>query len=127
MRKADEELNIELDDAQEGNSLENDVPNLLVRGQTISRDGAIWVPEFPRQNGRASKRNIIKTRPGTKQFILARVDNSKDMFQELLDHKNVDYILEFTITKARRQGDSKFSFRKKELKAFFRHVLIAAF
>ena len=38
MREADEELEVEQDDAQEENSLENEVPTLPVRGQTIIRD-----------------------------------------------------------------------------------------
>ena len=33
------------------------------------------------QNGRASKRNIISTRPGTRQFIPQHVDDAKDVFQ----------------------------------------------
>ena len=109
MRGADKELDIEQDDAQEENSLENEVPTLPLIGQIISRDGTIWIPKLPPQNGRASKRHIIKTRQGTKQFIPLQVENAKDMFQELLGHKKADHNLEFTTAKARRQSDSKLS------------------
>ena len=104
---------------QEESSSENAVPTFPNREQMVSRDGTIWVPEFPPQNGRTSKRNIIQTRPDTKQFFLARVDNAKDVFQELWGHRNIDHIMKFTIAEARRQGDSNFSLRNKELEAFF--------
>ena len=38
---------------------------------------------------------IIKIRPGIKQFIFAHADKPKDVFQELLDHKEVNHILKF--------------------------------
>ena len=119
IREIDKEFDIEQDVVQEESSSENDVPTSPNREKIVSRDGTIWAPEFPTQNGRASKRNIIKTRPGTKQFILARVDNAKDVFQELWGHRNIEHIMEFTIAEARRQGDSEFSLRKEELDAFF--------
>ncbi|CAK8672043.1 unnamed protein product [Clavelina lepadiformis] len=71
IREIDKEFDIEQDVVQEESSSENDVPTSPNREQIVSRDGTVWAPEFPPQNGRASKRNIIKTRPGTKQFILA--------------------------------------------------------
>ncbi|CAK8681857.1 unnamed protein product [Clavelina lepadiformis] len=55
---------------------------------------------------------------GTKPFFLARVDNAKDVFQELWGQKNIDHIMEYTIAEARRQRDSKFSSRNEELQAF---------
>ena len=44
MREADEKREIKQDDAQEENSLQNEVPTLPVRGKTINREGTIWVP-----------------------------------------------------------------------------------
>ncbi|CAK8696631.1 unnamed protein product [Clavelina lepadiformis] len=78
----DNECDVEQDVVQEESSSENAVPTLPNREKIVSRDGTIWAPEFPPQNGRASKRNIIKTRSDTKQFVLARVDNAKNVFQE---------------------------------------------
>jgi len=57
------------------------VLTLADRDQLIKRDGVIWLRYFWLQNGRASRRNIISTMPGTKQFIPLHVDNVKDMFQ----------------------------------------------
>ncbi|CAK8676789.1 unnamed protein product [Clavelina lepadiformis] len=66
IREIDKECYIEQDVVQEESSSENDVPTFPNRQQIVSRDSTVWAPEFPPQNGRASKRNIIKTRPGTK-------------------------------------------------------------
>ena len=113
MHDVDEDLDIEQEDGREEKISENKVLSLPDREQITNRDGTIWISKFPPQYGRANKRNIIKTRPGTKQFILAHVDNAKDVFQEFLGHKNVDHILKFTIAEARRQEDSEFSLSKK--------------
>ena len=53
-RNKHEKLDIEQDEEEE--SSENKVPILSVREQTISADGTIWVPKFPAQNERASKK-----------------------------------------------------------------------
>ena len=46
------------------------------------------------------------------------------MFQELLSHKSVDQILEFTIAETQRRGDSDVSLSIEELKAFFGQYLL---
>ena len=62
---------------------------LADRGQLICRDHAIWLHCFWLQNGRASKTNIISTRPGTKQFISAHVEDVKGVFHDMWVHKTV--------------------------------------
>ena len=63
------------DECAENESLENEnlhPPNSNSES-ILSRDGTIWENRPPNANGRTSRRNIIRTRPGTKQFILDRV------------------------------------------------------
>ena len=61
-------------------------PSVPQQSQVFSRDGTIWNKEPSSAIGRQGKRNIISTKPGTKRFILARVNDEKDMFQELWKH-----------------------------------------
>ena len=70
-------------------------------------------------NGRQGKRNILSTKPGTMRFILARVNDEKDVFQELWGHQNFENVMHFTLTEARREGDEAFSLSKDEFTAFF--------
>jgi len=54
---------------------------LADRDQVIKRGGVIWLRYFCLQDGRASKRNIMNTKPGKKQFTPPLVDDAKDVFQ----------------------------------------------
>ena len=89
------------------------------QGQVFSRDGTIWSKEPPCKTGRQGKRNILITKPGTKRFILARVNDKKDVFQELWRHPNFENVMHFTLAEARREGDKAFSLPKNEFTAFF--------
>ena len=66
-----------------------------------------------------SRRNIIQTRPETKKFTLAQEDMALDIFKELWDHENFEFILEYTKAEAIRQGNHEFYINKPELHAFF--------
>ena len=70
-------------------------------------------------NRTSGKKNILSTKPGTKRFILARVNDKKDVFQELWGHQNFENLLHFTLAKARREGDEAFFLSKDEFTAFF--------
>ena len=109
------------DECAEDESLENEnlhPPNSNCK-KILSRDGTVWENRPPNADGRTSRRNIIRTRPGTKQFILSRVDTVLDVFKELWDHQNFESILRFTMAEALMQGNTKFSISKLELEAFF--------
>ena len=56
----------------------------------LSRDGTVWENRLPNADGGTSRCNIIRTRPGTKQFILARVDTVLNVFKELWGHQNLE-------------------------------------
>ena len=77
--------------------------------QVFSRYGTIWNKEPPCTTGRQGKRNILSTKPGTKRCILARVNDEKDVFQELWGHQNFENVMRFTLAEARREGDVKLS------------------
>ena len=85
----------------------------------LSRDGTVRENRLPNADGKTCRRNIIRTRPGTKQFILARVDTVLNVFKELRGHQNLECILRFTKAEALRQGNTNFSNSKQELDAFF--------
>ena len=68
------------DESQQNENLHS--PNINNKS-ILSRDGTVWENRPPNADGRTSWRNIIRTRPGTKQFILARVDTVLDVFKEL--------------------------------------------
>ena len=109
------------DECAENESLENEnlhPPNSNSES-ILSRDGTIWENRPPNANGRTSRRNIIRTRLGTKQFILDKVDTALDVFKELWGHQNFECILRFTKAEALRQGNTTFSISKQELDAFF--------
>ena len=55
------------------------------------------------------EKNILSTKPGTKRFILARVNDEKDVFQELWGHQNFENVMHLLLLK--REG--------KEMKHFF--------
>ena len=59
------------------------------QSQVFSRDVTIWNKEPSSTIGRQGKRNIISTKPGTKRLIIARVNDEKDVFQELWEHQNL--------------------------------------
>ena len=83
-----------------------------------SADGTLWKTEPPLRNSRQNSKNILHHRPGPKQFILLRVDDTTDVFLELFGHENLVSIVEYTLKEAKRQGDDKFSFCVQKLKAF---------
>ena len=89
------------------------------QSQVFSRYRTIWNKEPPCTTGRQGKRNILSTKPGTNRFILARVNDEKDVFQELWGHQNFENVMHFTLAKARREGDEAFSLCKGEFTAFF--------
>ena len=68
----------------------------------------MWNKEPPCTTGRQGKRNILSTKPGTKRFILARVNDEKDMFQELWGHQNFENVMHFTVAEARKEEDEAF-------------------
>ena len=84
----------------------------------FSRYGAIWNKEPPCTTGRQGKRNILSTKPGTKRFIFAGVNDEKDVFQELWGHQNFENVMHFTLAEARRE-DEAFFLSKDEFTAFF--------
>jgi len=109
------------DECAEDESLENEnvhPPNSNSES-ILSRDGTVWENRPLNPDGRTSRRNIIRTRPGTKQFILSRVDTALDVFKELWGHQNFECILRYTKAEAFRQGSHEFSITKQELDAFF--------
>ena len=99
-------------------AVDTDRSSMAQKSQICSRDGTMWDKEPPNITGRRGRRNIISTKPGTKRFILARVNNEIDVFQELWGQKNIQNILKFTLSEAQRQGDVAFSLSKDELYAF---------
>ena len=88
------------------------------QSQVFSRYGAIWNKEPPCTTGRQGKRNILSTKPGTKQFIFARVNDEKNVFQELWGHQNFENVMHFTLAEARRE-DEAFFLSKVKFTAFF--------
>ena len=78
------------DECAEDESLQNEnLPPPNTNNESIlSKDGTVWQNRPPNADGRTSRRNIIQTRPGTKQFILAGVYTVLDVFKELWDHQN---------------------------------------
>ena len=89
------------------------------QSQVFSRYGTISNKEPPCTSGHQRKRNILSTKPGTKRFILARVNDEKDVFQELWGHQNFENVMHFALAEARREGDEAFSLSKDEFTAFF--------
>jgi len=114
-----EDHDTELSSLQNEDFLGTDGPSVPQQSQVSSRDGTIWNKEPPSTIGRQGKRNIISTKPGTKRFILARVNDEKDVFQELWGHQNFENVMHFTLAEAQRQEDEAFSLSKNELTAFF--------
>ena len=88
------------------------------QSQVFSRYGTIW-NKGPPCTGRQGKRNILSTKPGTKRFMLARVNDEKDVFQELWEHQNFENVTHFTLAEARREEDEAFFLSKDEFTAFF--------
>ena len=76
-------------------------------------------PRTPSATGHQERRNIISTKPGTMRFILACVNDKKDVFQELWGHQNFNNIMNFTLAEAQRQEDEAFSLSKKQVKCIF--------
>ena len=89
------------------------------QSQVFSRYGTIWNKEPPCTTGCQGKRNILSTKPGTKQFILACINDEKDVFQELWGHQNFENVMHFTLTEAQREGDEAFFLSKDEFTTFF--------
>ena len=75
-------------------------PGVSQQCQVFSRDGTIWNKEPPCTTGCQGKRNILSTKPGTKRFILACVNDEKDVFQELWGHQNFENVMHFTLAEA---------------------------
>ena len=83
------------DKCAEDKSLENEnlySPNRNSESK-LSRDETVCENQLPNSNGRTSRHNIIRTRPGIKQFTLARVDTALNVFKELWGHQNFKSIL----------------------------------
>ena len=70
-------------------------------------------------NRTSGKKKYSQYETGTKRFILARVNNEKDVFQELWGHQNFENVMHFTLAEARTEGDEAFSLSKDEFTAFF--------
>ena len=87
-------------------------PSVSQHSQIFSRDGTIWNKEPPCTPALQSKRYILSTKPGTKRFTLACVNDENDVFQELWKHQNLKNVMHFTLAKARRGGDKAFSLSK---------------
>ena len=51
--------------------------------------------------------------------MLARVNDEKDVFQELWEHQNFENVTHFTLAEARREKDEAFFLSKDEFTAFF--------
>ena len=114
------------DQCAEDDSLENEnLHPLNSNSKSISsRGGTVWENRPPNSDGRTTRRNITRTRPGTKQFILARVDTALDVFKELWVLQNFERILRCTKAETLKQESNKFSITKQELDAFFRLCLL---
>ena len=84
----------------------------------LSRDGTVWENRPPSSDKKTSRSNTIGTRPGTKQFILARVDTALDVFKELWVHQNFEWILRYTKAEGLRKGNNEFFITKQKLDAF---------
>ena len=67
------------------------------QSEVFSRDGIIWNKEPPCTTEHQGKRNILITKAGTKRFILARVNDQKNVFQELWRHQNFENVMHFTL------------------------------
>lgn len=120
---SDEEDFAELDvilDNNEDNDVNEEDDDEEYSGPSItnyeSTDGTSWTDSCPRP--RARRRNIIRQRGGSKQFIQARVDSVSDIFHELFGHDVVEIIHKHTLEEARRQGDESFSLTQDEISAF---------
>ena len=70
-------------------------------------------------NTTQGKRDILSTKPGTKRFMFVRVNDEKDVFQELWGRQNFENVMHFTLAEVRREGDEAFSLSKNEFTAFF--------
>ena len=68
--------------------------------------------------------NVTSRKPGTKRFILAPVNDEKDVFQELWGHQIFENIMHFILAEAQRQGDEGFSLSKDELTAFLGQCML---
>ena len=112
-----EDLDTELSSLPPNEDLQR--PSVQQQSQVFSGGGTIWNKEPLCATGRQGKRNILSTKPGTKRFILARVNDEIDVFQELWGHQNSENVMHFTLAEARREGDKAFSLSKDEFTAFF--------
>ena len=93
-----EDLDTELSSLSPNEDLQR--PSVRQQNQVFSRYGTIWNKEPPFTKGYQGKRNILSTKPGTKRFILARVDKEKDVFQKLWKHQNFENVTHFTLAEA---------------------------
>ena len=84
-------------------------PSMPQQSQVFSRDGTIWNKGLPCTTGRQGKRIILRTKPGIKRFILALVNDGKDVFQELWEHQNFANVMHFSFAETRREGHEAFS------------------
>ena len=94
------------------------------QSQVFSRNGTIWNKEPSCTTGRQGKRNILSTKPSTKRFILARVNDENDVFQELWGHQNFENVMHFTLAEAQRKGDEAFFLSKDVFTAFFGQYIL---
>ena len=94
------------------------------QSKVFSGDGTIFNTEPPCATGRQGKRNILRTKRGTKRFILTRVNDEKDVFQELWGRQNLENVMHFSFAEARKEGDEALSLSKDKFTAFFgRYIL----
>ena len=93
-----EDLDTELSSLLPNEDLQR--PSVPQQSQVFSRYGTIWNKEPPCTTGRQGKRNILSTKPGTKRFILARVNDENDVFQELWGHQNFENVMHFSLAEA---------------------------
>ena len=84
-----EELDVILDNNEDNdvNEEDDDEEYGPLTTNYESSDGYSWTDSCPRP--RARRRNIIRQRGGSKQFIQARADSVFDIFFELFDHERL--------------------------------------
>ena len=82
--------------------------HLTVTESILSRDGTVSEIELLNSDRKTSRNNISRTRPGTKQFNLARVDKALDVFKELWVYQNFEWILWYIKAEALRKENNEF-------------------
>ena len=109
------------DEFAEDESLENENfhrPNSNSKS-ILSRRETVLENRPPISDERTSRRNIFRTRPGTKHFILAQVNTTMHVLKDLWVHPNFEYILCYTKNEVLRQKNNEFFIINQELDALF--------